>query len=110
MPSAPSYRSPHNAPRYAPSTKGRLYGTSRWQRMRLRHLKANPLCVFCLAENIVTPAKVADHIRPHKGDEALFWDEANLQSLCTRHHNSTKQSLEKGGKPRVRIAADGWPA
>jgi 5-methylcytosine-specific restriction protein A len=25
---------------------------------------------------------VVDHIRPHMGDPALFWDEGNWQALC----------------------------
>jgi 5-methylcytosine-specific restriction endonuclease McrA len=24
---------------------------------------------------------------PHKGNEALFWDESNWQSLCKFHHD-----------------------
>jgi 5-methylcytosine-specific restriction protein A len=30
---------------------------------------------------------VVDHVIPHKGDRALFWDEANnWQALCARCH------------------------
>jgi len=29
-----------------------------------------------------------DHIIPHKGDDALRLDPANLQSLCKWHHRS----------------------
>ena len=39
---------------------------------------------------------MVDHIIPHKGDEALFWDEDNLQSLCTPCHNQ-KTAREDGG-------------
>ncbi|WP_349253802.1 HNH endonuclease signature motif containing protein [Bradyrhizobium sp. CB2312] len=41
------------------------------------------------------PAVVVDHIKPHRGDRALFWDKGNWQPLCTHHHNSTKQRLER---------------
>ncbi|WP_314945899.1 hypothetical protein [Bradyrhizobium cosmicum] len=41
------------------------------------------------------PAVVVDHVKPHRGDRALFWDKRNWQPLCTHHHNSTKQSLER---------------
>lgn len=38
----------------------------------------------------------ADHIRAHRGDEHLFWDPANLQTLCTSPcHNSAKQREER---------------
>jgi len=45
----------------------------------------------------VTAATVADHKTPHKGDEGLFFDELNLQSLCKPCHDSAKQRLEKSG-------------
>lgn len=53
-------------------------------------------------------ANVCDHIKAHKGDAALFFDAANLQSLCKLHHDSTKQAEEKGHK-RIEIGPDGWP-
>ena len=34
-----------------------------------------------------TQATVVDHIRPFRGDWALFIDPANHQSLCKRHHD-----------------------
>lgn len=45
-------------------------------------------------------ATVVDHITPHKGDSALFWDKANWQSLCKRCHDSVKQAEEKSGTIR----------
>ena len=57
-----------------------MYG-AKWQRARARFLRAHPLCVFCEASGEVRPAEVVDHIKPHRGDEALFWDEANWEPL-----------------------------
>lgn len=57
----------------------------------------------------VTPANVVDHVKAHKGDETLFFDPSNLQSLCKPHHDSDKQMLEKSGRVRVRIGLDGYP-
>jgi 5-methylcytosine-specific restriction protein A len=57
---------------------------------------ANPLCVICAAKGYVKMANVVDHIIPHKGDKALFYDFDNLQSLCTRCHNR-KTAREDGG-------------
>lgn len=37
---------------------------------------------------------VADHVTPHRGQEAMFWDEGNLQALCKRCHDSYKAKLE----------------
>jgi 5-methylcytosine-specific restriction protein A len=57
----------------------------------------------------LTIATVCDHKRPHKGDPDLFWSPTNLQSLCKLHHDSTKQSEEKSGRPKQAIGPDGWP-
>lgn len=44
----------------------------------------------------VTAATEVDHIVPHRGDERLFRDEKNLQSLCRPCH-SRKTAVEDGG-------------
>lgn len=76
--------------------------------MRTAHLTMHPLCVFCLQSEDITAAEVVDHIKDHKGDELLFWDETNLQSLCKRCHDSTKKRMELG-QTVVRFGPDGWP-
>lgn len=53
-------------------------------------------------------AKV-DHKTPHRGDEALFWDEGNLWVLCGPCHDGVKQREEKGGKQLRRVGLDGYP-
>lgn len=40
---------------------------------------------------------VVDHIIPHRGDLALFWDESNLHAVSKTWHDKHKQSLEKRG-------------
>ena len=40
---------------------------------------------------------MVDHIKPHKGDETLFWDETNWQALCKPHHDIDKQREERNG-------------
>lgn len=32
-------------------------------------------------------ATVVDHIKPHRGDKILFWDESNWQALCKQCHD-----------------------
>ena len=81
----------------------------RWQKARKQHLFANPLCAMCYAEGIVKLATVVDHTIPHRGDMVLFWDRSRWQSLCTNHHNSHKQALERSGTVKQTIGADGWP-
>lgn len=75
-----------------------LYGR-RWRKARIQFLTQRPLCKFCEDEGRLKAATEVDHIKPHDGDETLFWDEANWQGLCSFHHNSVKQAMEQG-KPR----------
>jgi 5-methylcytosine-specific restriction enzyme A len=74
-----------------------LYSTAAWRRLRQHQLAVEPLCRMCLASGQVTAANTVDHIRPHRGDRALFLDPDNLQSLCKHCHDTFKQSQEKGG-------------
>jgi 5-methylcytosine-specific restriction protein A len=69
--------------------------TSRWEKARTSYLRSHPLCVECEKEGIVTAAIVVDHIKPHKGNQALFWDTSNWQSLC-KHHHDLKTATEDG--------------
>jgi len=86
----------------------RLYGTKRWFQLRARQLREQPLCKFCGDLGRVTPAAVVDHKQPHRGDEALFFDPDNLQSLCKPCHDGAKQQLEKSGTLRG-CGLDGVP-
>lgn len=79
------------------TTAERGYG-SKWQTYRKRFLMNNPLCEYCLEQNRITAATVVDHIEPHRGDEDLFWNTDNHQSLCTPCHSSVKQREENNGK------------
>ena len=83
------------------------YRTARWKQKRLRQLRLEPLCKYCLAAGDVVPATVADHVVPHRWDEELFWH-GQLQSLCAMHHSSTKQSQE-AGTAIVHTGVDGYP-
>ena len=68
------------------SASSRGYGSA-WQKARKQYLSAHPLCVMCMKEGQYRKATVVDHIIPHRGDEKLFWDRSNWQSLCKRHHD-----------------------
>jgi 5-methylcytosine-specific restriction protein A len=82
---------------------------SKWRRARLAYLAKHPLCVYCQEEGRTVAATVVDHIKPHKSDYKLFWDSSNWQSLCTTHHQATKQREESGSNMK-QIGLDGWPA
>ena len=64
----------------------RGYGRE-WRAARDRFLRGHPLCAECLRRGKIVPAKVVDHIVPHRGDQKLFWDEGNWQALCKACHD-----------------------
>ena len=58
-----------------------------WQRVRLLHLSAEPLCRFCSARSLLVEATVVDHIRTIRERPDLRLDRANLRSLCKPCHD-----------------------
>ena len=83
------------------------YSKARWLRMAKAQLRDHPLCAYCLQRGKYVPARICDHVIPHKGNEELFWNGA-LQSLCKHCHDSAKQLEEIRGY-RNDIGLDGWP-
>ena len=94
------------------------YKTARWQKLRWSVLWRDRFtCVRCGWRDSVmsavvdalaaagftepekgsAPTMVADHKEPHRGDEALFWDDRNLQCLCKPCHDRDKQREEAAG-------------
>jgi len=67
----------------------------RWRKASCRFLRENPLCVLCLKAGKIRASEVTDHIVPHKGDMAVFWDKTNWQALCWRCH-SQKTAISDG--------------
>ena len=70
----------------APDIK-RLYNSARWKRARLAFLASHPFCRYCLRHGRNTFAEVVDHIKPHKGNVTLFYDQNNWQALCKPCHD-----------------------
>src|SRR4249919_1313624 len=77
------------------TTTQRGYG-HKWRQRRDPFLRANPYCRPCLEHGRKTVANIVDHIIPHKGNDALMWDQANWQPICTYCHN-VKTPGEDGG-------------
>lgn len=42
----------------------------------------------CREQGKIVPTYAVDHIRPHRGDEKLFWLHSNHQGLCQAEHNA----------------------
>lgn len=67
------------------TTAERGYGGA-WQRRRKAFLATNPICVHCLAREIIRPATDVDHVIPHRGNKDLF-DNGELAALCRSCHS-----------------------
>lgn len=68
-----------------------VYNDPQWAALRDQVLSEEPLC----RAQCGRPPTVVDHIRPHRGDERLAFDRANLQALCKPCHDS-KTARETG--------------
>ena len=76
----------------------RPWNQHRWRVLARAFLRRHPFCVACRAARRVTLATDVDHVVAHKGDDGLFWDEANWQALCARCHGlKTKREEARGG-------------
>lgn len=85
-----------------------LYNSQRWRKLRLFHLNGEPLCRMCADAGLVVSATIVDHIKAHKGDLALFYDQSNWQSLCAPCHNRHAKRRDMTGKETPRRDNDGW--
>ncbi|WP_326659602.1 AAA family ATPase [Streptomyces sp. NBC_00385] len=68
-----------------------VYDDKRWPPLRDQVLSEEALC----RAGCGRPPGVVDHIRPHRGDEQLAFDRANLQAMCKPCHDS-KTAVETG--------------
>lgn len=76
------------------------YKTERWRKLRQQILlRDNYTCrqtkVLCIGRYPAPDSPVVDHIEQHHGDERLFWDESNLQTVSKAFHDSEKQKQER---------------
>lgn len=85
-----------------------LYNSKRWRDLRLIILTRSPLCVPCREKGRLVPATTVHHVKPHRGDQSLFWDSTNLQSVCSSCHSGEIQMSEKRGYHST-VGTDGWP-
>lgn len=68
---------------------------SKWRTARNRFLKLTPLCTRCQIQGDLVKATVVDHINPHRGNQHLFWDESNWQSLCKKCHDKKTMTEDR---------------
>ena len=85
------------------SGRNPLYG-HRWEKAAKRYKLMHPACVQCGRLGTKANPICVDHIKPHRNDYDLFWDETNWQSLCKICHGR-KSITER--KDRRRVTVDG---
>lgn len=78
-------------------TAGTRYNSARWIRLRDRFRTAHPFCCTPAGRDArcTLLTEIVDHVTPHRGSEALMYDETNLQPLCW-HCHSVKTAREVG--------------
>lgn len=89
------------------SASGRGY-THRWSKAARTFRARHPLCLGCEAAGLVEAAVLVDHVEPHKGDSAKFWNTSMWQSSCKWHHDVVKQRLELMFDRGQATVADLW--
>lgn len=78
----------------------RWYYLARWKKLaakiKLRDgFKCQQTGIALVGRRHAPNSPVVDHKIPHNGDEALFWDENNLQTVSKEWHDSAKQRQDK---------------
>jgi 5-methylcytosine-specific restriction enzyme A len=70
------------------------YRTARWFALRTQVLAEERICAGEGGQPCGRPTVDVDHIRPHEGDAALFWNRRNLRGKCHACH-SAKTARER---------------
>lgn len=76
------------------------YYTARWRKLAARiRQRDGDVCqqtgVKLIGKRHAPNSPVVDHKIPHNGDERLFWDPENLQTVSKAWHDSEKQRQDK---------------
>lgn len=61
-----------------------------------RFLAEFPIYTFHPTQSRVVASEVVDHIRPHRGDQTLFWAEWNLQAISKADHDEKTAKYDGG--------------
>lgn len=78
--------------------------TRAWRRVHTAVLMDEPLCRACLADGVVMPARIVDHIEPRTLRPELTMIRSNLQALC-RSHFALKSAEERRADAQRRATA-----
>jgi len=78
-----------------------VYNNNAWRKLRDEIIERdNYTCQLC---GSTEGPMIADHIKPHRGDNDLFWDKDNLITLCKNCHDyKTRQEIIERKKERAK--------
>ena len=71
-----------------------------WKSIRRHRLAKEPRCRQCAIEGRTAVAIYVDHVKPHRGQWALFFQYENTQSLCAHHHSLHKHKDQQAAIAR----------
>jgi 5-methylcytosine-specific restriction endonuclease McrA len=76
------------------------YGTARWQRLRQEVLIRDAYTcqrtgLICGGKYPAPDSPTVNHKKPHRGNEALFWDIDNLETVSKAEHDAAIQREEQ---------------
>jgi len=100
----------------------KLINQKRWKLLRLRKLRANPICECCREKERITPAREVHHIVPVESVtaitqmEMLMFDYNNLMAVCSKCHSEihaemfshTKENVQKANERRTKRFIDNY--
>jgi hypothetical protein len=89
-------------------TRDQLYGW-RWRKARKLYLARHPRCRMCQAQGKLAAATVVDHIRPHKSNPVLFWDQSNWPGSMRRPPQQCQAGAREESGKMLGIGVDGAP-
>lgn len=69
--------------------------SARWDKASATFKQRHPWCLGCEAVGQRAATEIVDHVEPHKGDQAKFWDAKMWQPACGHCHNVIKPKLER---------------
>lgn len=82
-----------------------LYGTTKWGQLRRYIWQRDQYvckwhgCGKLLIGKAPSPnSPIAHHIKPHRGNATLFWDAANIMTVCKECHDGAVQRYERTGR------------
>lgn len=96
----------HNRANTSPFRK--WYSTAGWKSIRKRRLETDPLCCRCSQRGLIVPSDTVNHIKPHRGNRALFFCYENTEAVCKICHDRFIQREEIHGYSNE-VGPDGWP-